>query len=73
MEYYAQKCLCSNHSVRKTSGYLILNLILASWKVIDYSKKDQTEDLYFYFINYISLKGIRLTCFEKKQKLIWSK
>ena len=25
---------CSNHSVRKMSGNLVLNLILASWKVI---------------------------------------
>ena len=34
-----------NHSVRKAFRNLILNLIIAGWKVIGYSKKKQIEDL----------------------------
>ena len=35
---YALKILCSNHSVGKTWGNLILSLIVPIWKVISYSE-----------------------------------
>ena len=35
---YAFKLLCSNHSVGKTWGNLILSLIVPIWKVISYSE-----------------------------------
>ena len=39
------KYLCSSHSVRKTSGELIFDLILTSCKGFGYSKREQIEDL----------------------------
>ena len=54
--------LCSNHSVRETHRNLI-NLIFASWKVITYSKKEQTEDVYVMnIVDYINL------CFPEQLK-----
>ena len=37
-------CVTIIRYVKKTFGILILYPILASWKVIGYSKKEQTED-----------------------------
>ena len=41
----AQIPLCSNHSVRKTSGNCNLNLIRKNCKVIGYSKKEKIQYL----------------------------
>ena len=50
--------LCGNHSVKKPFGNLIFNLILASWKIIGYSKKEQIEDLnIFCYISLFSPEG----------------
>ena len=58
-KYRVRKSLCGNHSVKKPFGKLIFNLILTSWKVIGYSKKEQIEDLnIFCYISLFSLEGI---------------
>ena len=53
-----------NHSVRNNSGKLILNLILANWKVIDYSRKERTEDykIIFDYIRLYLLKDNEFGC-----------
>lgn len=57
---------CSSNSVRKTAGNLVLNVILVSWKVIGYSKKEINWILainLFIILDYISLRDNKLPCF----------
>ena len=57
---------CSSNSVRKTAGNLVLNVILVSWKVIGYSKKEVNwilEINLFIILDYISLRDNKLPCF----------
>ena len=56
----ALKFLCGNHSARKTSGNMILNLILISWKLVTIERKEL-------------IKSFIITIFKKQSPEVFCK
>ena len=69
--FEGHKISCTKTFVRITSGYLILIVILASWKKIGCNRKKALWYILFLIIlDYLSLNGNELTCFYNKQASI---